>query len=111
MTQVTSSTGCPQLCSTGATRCYGLAVDRQAPLDTLTQRELRNDSGEVMRKVVAGQHFVILRNGTPVAQIGPIPRSCWVPAAEAVRRFLAAPPVDDERWRSDSDGRVNQKWD
>lgn len=33
----------------------------------ITQRELRNDSGEVLRAVGRGEEFVVTRNGEPVA--------------------------------------------
>ena len=35
--------------------------------ETIPQRQLRNDSGEIMRRVEAGESFVITRNGKPVA--------------------------------------------
>jgi len=34
----------------------------------ITQRELRNDSGEIMRAVERGESFTISRNGTPIGQ-------------------------------------------
>lgn len=38
---------------------------------TISQRELRNDSGEVMRRVAAGESFVVTRRGIPVADLLP----------------------------------------
>lgn len=40
---------------------------------TLNQRELRNDSGEVLRLVEQGETFTITRRGVPVAMLGPLP--------------------------------------
>jgi prevent-host-death family protein len=41
----------------------------------LHQRELRNDSAEVLRLVEQGETFTITRRGVPVAQLGPLPAS------------------------------------
>ena len=38
---------------------------------TISQRELRNDSGLIMRRVEAGETLVVTRNGTPVADLVP----------------------------------------
>ena len=38
---------------------------------TISQRELRNDSGEIMRRVEQGERFTVTRNGTPVADLIP----------------------------------------
>lgn len=38
---------------------------------TISQRELRNDSGEIMRRVERGESFTVTRNGTPVADLTP----------------------------------------
>jgi prevent-host-death family protein len=37
----------------------------------ISQRELRNESGEIMRRVEQGECFTITRNGTPVADLIP----------------------------------------
>ena len=34
---------------------------------TISQRELRNDSGAILREVQAGQTIIVTRNGVPVA--------------------------------------------
>jgi prevent-host-death family protein len=38
---------------------------------TISQRELRNDSGAIMRRVERGESFVVTRNGVPVADLLP----------------------------------------
>lgn len=42
-----------------------------AAMPTISQRELRNDSGEVMRRVEAGESFTVTRRGLPVADLVP----------------------------------------
>lgn len=43
-------------------------------MDNITHRELRNSSGEVLRRVEAGERLVITNNGRPAAVLGPITR-------------------------------------
>lgn len=38
----------------------------------ISQRQLRNDSGAVLRAVEAGETFIITNNGRPVAEIRPV---------------------------------------
>ncbi len=38
----------------------------------ITHRELRNESGRILREVQEGQTFIITNNGEPVAAIQPI---------------------------------------
>ena len=38
----------------------------------ISQRQLRNESGAVLRAVEAGESFVITNNGRPVAELRPI---------------------------------------
>lgn len=41
-------------------------------LETLSQRELRNESGRVLRAVNEGQSFVLTNSGKPVGMIVPL---------------------------------------
>ncbi len=40
---------------------------------TISQRELRNNSGEVLRAVAAGESMVITNHGQPAALLTPVP--------------------------------------
>jgi prevent-host-death family protein len=73
----------------------------------ITQRELRNDSGEIMRKLDEGETFVITRNGVPVGELTPLRRHRFVAAEAAVALFRTAPSVDYERLRADLDVAVD----
>ena len=42
---------------------------------SISQRELRNDSGKVMREVQRGASFQVTSRGTPIAVLAPIERS------------------------------------
>jgi len=74
----------------------------------ITQRELRNESGQIMRELDRGESFVVTRNGVPVGELHPIRRRRFLPASLAVEAFAAAPPIDPVRFRADIDRRLSQ---
>jgi prevent-host-death family protein len=64
---------------------------------TISQRELRNDSGMIMRRVEQGESFTVTRNGTPVADLVPhvaggVGRRPRFVAVEAIGSGVAALP-------------------
>lgn len=74
----------------------------------ITQRELRNGSGEIMRELDKGETFIVTRNGVPVGELAPLRRHRFVAAETAVALFKTAPGVDYERFRSDVDAAAGQ---
>lgn len=70
---------------------------------TITQRELRNDSGDIMRRLDAGETFIITRAGVPVGQLSPLRRQRFVSPDAVVAVFAGAPEIDLARLRSDLD--------
>ncbi len=74
----------------------------------LTQRELRNQSGEIMRALDRGESFVVTRNGVPVGELGPVRRRHFVAVTTALAAFRGAPAIDGERLRADLDRVVDQ---
>jgi len=78
---------------------------------TITQRELRNDSGAVLREVQAGQVIIISRNGVPVAELRPLPPRRFVARAVIADAARRAPRVDADRLRADLDAVVDQSVD
>ncbi len=75
---------------------------------TVTQRELRNSSGRIMRALDRGEVFLVTRNGVPVGELRPARRRIFVPAAEVRAAFETAPAVDGKRFRRDVDALVDQ---
>jgi prevent-host-death family protein len=55
-------------------------------VETIPQKELRNNVGEVLRRAEAGEEFTITVAGRPVAQLGPAAKRRWVsgPALKSV---------------------------
>ena len=74
----------------------------------ITQRELRNESGEIMRRVDEGETFVVTRNGVPVAELAPLRRHRFVRAETAVALFRGAPVIDYKRFRDDLEAVATQ---
>jgi prevent-host-death family protein len=74
----------------------------------ITQRELRNESGAIMRGVERGESFVVTRNGTPIGQLIPLRRKTFVSRAEVLATFASAPVLDAERFRADLDSALDQ---
>jgi prevent-host-death family protein len=74
----------------------------------ITQRELRNESGEIMRELDRGGSFVVTRNGVPVADLSPLRRRQFVPVASVLETFAGAAPIDRARFRADVDHPLDQ---
>jgi antitoxin (DNA-binding transcriptional repressor) of toxin-antitoxin stability system len=74
----------------------------------ITQRELRNDSGRIMRALDKGRTFIVTRNGVPVGELGPLRQRVFVPSEAVVAAFLGAPRISRTRFRKDVDAVVDQ---
>lgn len=74
----------------------------------VTQRELRNSSGEIMRGLDRGESFLVTRNGVPVGELAPVRSRQFVPTRTALAAFAGAPTVDADRFRSDVDAALDQ---
>ena len=77
--------------------------------ETITQRELRNDSGEIMRRLDQGEAFVVTRNGVPVGELIPLRRRRFVPRDMVTAAFAQAPAIDAAKFRGDLDRHVTQE--
>lgn len=73
----------------------------------ISQRELRNDSGEIMRALDRGEDFIVTRNGVPVGELRPARRR-FVSRDVLVEAFRTAPAIDPERFRADVDEVADQ---
>jgi antitoxin (DNA-binding transcriptional repressor) of toxin-antitoxin stability system len=74
----------------------------------ITQRQLRNESGEIMRGLDHGETFVVTRNGAPVGELTPLRRHRFVSADTAIAMFRGAPSVDLVLLRRDLDSVASQ---
>lgn len=73
----------------------------------ITQRELRNGSGEVMRALDRGESFVVTRNGVPVGELVPARTRKFVTSSAAVAAFAGAPFMAADRFRADIDAALD----
>ena len=71
-------------------------------MDSVSVRDLRNNGGEVLRRVERGERIVVTRDGAPVAELRPLPRPSVGPA-ELIRRRKHLPRVDPDALRRDID--------
>lgn len=76
--------------------------------EQISQRELRNESGRVMRGLAEGRSFVVTSHGEPVGELRPLRRRRWVDAQVAVEIFRGAPPLDRQRFRDEVDAVLDQ---
>ncbi len=77
--------------------CYTLLMST-----VISQRELRNNSGEIMRALDRGEEFIITRSGVPVGELRPIRRR-FVGRAAVAAAMAGAPRMDARRFRDDVD--------
>jgi len=76
--------------------------------EQISQRELRNDSGRIMRELDQGHTFVVTRNHQPIGELRPLRRNRFVDADTIQEIFRTAPEIDRQRMREDLDRLVNQ---
>jgi prevent-host-death family protein len=74
----------------------------------ITQRELRNDSGPIMRGVERGESYTITRNGTPIGRLIPLRRRTFVSREQVMATFATAAVVDPDRLRAGLDAAIEQ---
>lgn len=64
---------------------------------TIPQRELRNDISAVLRRVAAGEEFVVTVSGQPVAELRPVIRKRrFVPTDELFAAITPPEPLSPE---------------
>ena len=66
--------------------------------EVISQRELRNDSGRIMRALDEGQSFIVTRHSQPVGELRPMRRQRLVDAHAVTEVFRNAPPLDHEKF-------------
>jgi prevent-host-death family protein len=83
--------------------CYTHIMSRR-----ITQRELRNDSGRIMRALNKGESFTVTRNGVPVGELVPVRPRAFVAAEAVAAAYRRAPRIAHARLRKDLDSTINQ---
>ncbi|MDO5671680.1 MAG: prevent-host-death protein [Actinomycetaceae bacterium] len=75
---------------------------------TISQRELRNDSGSIMRQLDLGHSFIVTRHNEPVGELRPLRRHRMVDTHVALQAFRNAPGIDYGQFIQDIDAVVDQ---
>ena len=83
--------------------CYTAVMSRR-----ITQRELRNESGRIMRALDRGEAFTVTRNGVPVGELVPVRPRVFVAAESVASAFRGAPRIARKRFRREIDVLLNQ---
>ena len=99
----------------GQERCAALSLLQCATSATLndmkpriiTQRELRNQSAAVLREVESGRTLIVTRNGTPIGELRPIGRRCFVSRAAIADAADGAARIDAGQFRADIDAVID----
>jgi antitoxin (DNA-binding transcriptional repressor) of toxin-antitoxin stability system len=76
--------------------------------EIISQRELRNESGRIMRELDAGRSFIVTRNAAPVGELRPLRRHRLVDRAVVAEIFRSAPTIDRQRLVEDLDAVTDQ---
>lgn len=77
----------------------------------ISQRELRNDSGAILRAVESGEDFIVTRNGTALAELRPLRRRRFVGRDELLASARRLAPIDAAAFRADVDEVVDQSFE
>ncbi len=77
-------------------------------MQRITQRELRNQSGEIMRRLDEGEDFLVTRNGVAVAELMPNRRRRFVKTEAVLGAFADAPALDGKAFRDEVDQVLDQ---
>lgn len=71
-------------------------------MSSVTVRDLRNRSADLLARVTQGERVIVTKDGTPVAEVVPLPRAPFN-AEQLVDQFARLPRIDAERFRRDLD--------
>lgn len=76
--------------------------------EIISQRELRNDSGRILRGLDEGKTYIVTRHSQPVGELRPMRRRRFVPVTEVTDVFSGAPRIDASRFFDDLDEHADQ---
>lgn len=74
----------------------------------ISQRELRNNSGDIMRRLDEGESFIVTRSGVPVGELAPLRRRRFVSGPALAAAFRGSPRIDYAQFREDLDRYADQ---
>lgn len=75
---------------------------------TITQRDLRNNNADIMRRLEEGETFIITRNGKHIGSLTPMSRPQFARMTDVLEAFKGLPALSFDEFRRDIDEFVNQ---
>ena len=79
-------------------------------METVPQKELRNNVGEVLRRAEAGEELTITVSGRPVAVLGPVHNARWVPSSRLAELSALRPTPTLEKDLERMGGEMVDPW-
>lgn len=74
----------------------------------ISQRELRNDSADIMRRLEEGETFIVTRHGKQVGVLHPMQRPQFSRMADVVDAFRGLPHISYQEMRKEHDQMASQ---
>ena len=88
--------------------CVALSATVQRMATTITQRDLRNNNADIMRRLEDGETFIITRNGKQIGVLTPMKRPQFARMADVLEAFNGLPEMSYAELRRDLDEFIDQ---
>lgn len=75
---------------------------------TITQRDLRNNNADIMRRLEEGETFIITRNGKQIGVLTPMKRPQFARMTDVLEAFKGLPEMSYAELRRDLDEFIDQ---
>ena len=75
---------------------------------TITQRDLRNNNADIMRRLEDGETFIITRNGKQIGVLTPVKRPQFARMTDVLEAFKGLPEMSYAELRRDLDEFIDQ---
>jgi prevent-host-death family protein len=88
--------------------CVALSATVPDMATIITQRDLRNNNADIMRRLEEGETFIITRNGKQIGALTPMSRPQFARMTDVLEAFKGLPPLSYEEFRRDIDEFIDQ---
>lgn len=88
--------------------CVALSATVQDMQTTITQRDLRNNNADIMRRLEEGETFIITRNGKQIGVLTPMKRPHFARMSDVLEAFKGLPEMSYAELRRDLDEFIDQ---
>ena len=88
--------------------CVALSATVHYMQTTITQRDLRNNNADIMRRLEDGETFIITRNGKQIGVLTPMKRPQFARMTDVLEAFKGLPEMSYAELRRDLDEFIDQ---